>query len=667
MRHIVRSNASNDLSQTIEIERIKLEASVNAEIALVLKMAGSALIQRYFADPADLELEDAAFAEIAGYRRALASNSVFWVNDVDKGFYSDDTYAYTVDTSDPNNYWYLMTLNETEKYNFNINYNPDLQKTNLWINAPVFDSGHTPIGILGTGIDLSAFIDSIYKNYDGRAELYFFNAAGEITGARDASLVAEKHTIAEVLDETGAEIAARAENLPAGETETFLASRGETALSAVPSLGWYIAAVQPFTAADYLNTPITFLFLAMTGVILAIFVIVNVFITGLLNPLGKMVETLNDISTDWDLTRRLEVRQKDEIGTLAAFFNLTFEKIREMIQGIKVQAFSLSDTGEELTANMSQTAAAIETINANIRNMREQVITQTGEVEETADATGRIIERLDKLNSHIAVQSESVAQSSSAIEEMLASIHSVTETLVKNTGNINSLAESSETGRTDLQKVSADIQEIAKESEGLLQINSVMQNIASQTNLLSMNAAIEAAHAGESGQGFAVVAGEIRKLAENSGIQSKTISTVLKKIKTSIDAITKSTGVVLERFELIEQEVKTVSGQEAQIRAAMEEQEIGSRHILEAVTQLNAVTDLVQTASRDMTEETREVLKQSEDLQRISGEVAGSMDEMNGSAEQINSTVNRVNEISQENEQNITALNGEIARFKVGE
>ncbi|HCC37599.1 MAG TPA: methyl-accepting chemotaxis protein, partial [Treponema sp.] len=146
---------------------------------------------------------------------------------------------------------------------------------------------------------------------------------------------------------------------------------------------------------------------------------------------------------------------------------------------------------------------------------------------------------------------------------------------------------------TDLQKVAEDIREIAKESEGLLEINSVMENIASQTNLLSMNAAIEAAHAGEAGKGFAVVADEIRKLAENSGEQSKTISAVLKKIKTSIDLITKSTSVVLDRFGTIEKEVEIVSNQETQIRNAMEEQGAGSRQILEAIGSLNSATSLV--------------------------------------------------------------------------
>ena len=129
--------------------------------------------------------------------------------------------------------------------------------------------------------------------------------------------------------------------------------------------------------------------------------------------------------------------------------------------------------------------------------------------------------------------------------------------------------------------------------------------------------------------------------------------------------ITKSTSVVLERFKTIEDEIETVSNQETQIRNAMEEQGVGSRHILEAITQLNSVTDLVQHASVDMTNETREALKESSNLKVITAEVAGSMDKMTESADQIVSAVIRAKEISQENSYNITGLNREIARFKV--
>jgi methyl-accepting chemotaxis protein len=190
MRQITHNVKGTELQQTVEIEKIKLEASVNSEIAIALKMADSPLIQSYFVRPNDADLEKIAFEEIAGYRRAFKANSVFWVNDIDHKFYSDDTPPYQMDPQAPENYWYLMTLNETAKYNFNINYNPNLKVTNLWINAPVFAAGRRPVGILGTGINLSDFIDSVFKNYSGGGSLYLFSETGEITGAKDSKLVA---------------------------------------------------------------------------------------------------------------------------------------------------------------------------------------------------------------------------------------------------------------------------------------------------------------------------------------------------------------------------------------------------------------------------------------------------------------------------------------------
>jgi methyl-accepting chemotaxis protein len=248
---------------------------------------------------------------------------------------------------------------------------------------------------------------------------------------------------------------------------------------------------------------------------------------------------------------------------------------------------------------------------------------------------------------------------------MFANIHSVTETLVKNSGNVTALAASSEAGRTDLEKVSTDIQKIERDSEGLLEINAVIKNISSQTNLLSMNAAIEAAHAGETGKGFAVVADEIRKLAESAAEQSKTIGNVLKNIKESIASIARSTGIILKHFELIEQEVKTVSEQEAGIRSAMEEQESGGRSILEAVSRLNEVTGEVRQDSEDMTEECREVLQQSHNLEGLTRGIDEGISEISTGSDQINSTIIHINGISEKNKANINTLVEEVAKFKV--
>ena len=208
----------------------------------------------------------------------------------------------------------------------------------------------------------------------------------------------------------------------------------------------------------------------------------------------------------------------------------------------------------------------------------------------------------EQLDGYVQRQSAAVTQSSASIEEMIANVNMVTETLHKNTKNVKELEETSEIGRSGLRGVANDIQEIAHESESLLEINSVMANIASQTNLLSMNAAIEAAHAGETGKGFAVVADEIRKLAESASHQSKSISTVLKKIKSSIDTIKKSTSSVLNKFEAMDSGIRIVAQQDVNILGAMEEQKQGSKEVLEAISEVNKITQQVRSASHEMLE-----------------------------------------------------------------
>jgi methyl-accepting chemotaxis protein len=286
------------------------------------------------------------------------------------------------------------------------------------------------------------------------------------------------------------------------------------------------------------------------------------------------------------------------LGDLARYLNFTIEKIKNLIVAIKREANVLSQTGTELAASMTETAAAINQITANIQGVKSQTGNQSGSVKSTSSIMGEVVVNIEALNGQVQKQTDCVSQSSSAIEQMPANIQSVTQTLIKNVENVNNLAESSEIGRNGLQEVSSDIQGIARESAGLLEINAVMENIASQTNLLSMNAAIEAAHAGEAGKGFAVVADEIRKLAESSGEQSKTISGVLKRIKDSIDKITKSTDAVLQKFEVIDEGVQLVTDQETNVRNAMEEQGTGSKNILEAVSNLNEITGEVKRRRR---------------------------------------------------------------------
>ena len=361
----------------------------------------------------------------------------------------------------------------------------------------------------------------------------------------------------------------------------------------------------------------------------------------------------------------IEMSSVDEIGDMAFYFNLTLEKIKNLVAIIKKQAAAMSQTGSELSSDMAETAAAINKITTNIQTIKTRVINQSACVSETNATMEQITENINKLNEHVEKQTSSVSRSSSAIEEMLANIQSVTATLVKNSESVDDLTDAAGVGHTGLQDVAGAIQEIAHESEGLLEINAVMENIASQTNLLSMNAAIEAAHAGEAGKGFSVVAAEIRKLAESASAQSKTIGNVLKKIKGSIDNITRSTENVLNKFEAIETGVRTVADQETNIRKAMEEQGQGSKQILEAIGGLNEITRHVKDGSTEMLKGSKEVIQESENLEKVTHEISEDMNDMATGAEKINQTMNLVNETSLKNQQNIELMVEEVSRFKV--
>jgi len=405
--------------------------------------------------------------------------------------------------------------------------------------------------------------------------------------------------------------------------------------------------------------------LAAIAIIAAAIIVFSV-LNGVIHPIVMVADQLKDIAEgEGDLTHAIPIHSNDEVGDLAIYFNETLDKIKNLVLNVKKEGHELSDIGADLAANMNETAAAVNEINANIQSIKGRIINQSASVSETHATMEQLTVNIHKLNDHVESQSIHMSQASSAIEQMMANIGSVTNTLVNNAGNVKILREASEVGRAGLQEMAGNIQDIAHESEGLMEINSVMENIASQTNLLSMNAAIEAAHAGESGKGFAVVAAEIRKLAESSSQQSKTISSVLKKIKGSIDKIMHSTENVLGKFEAIDSSVKTVADQEESIRISMEEQTTGSKQVLEGVSEVNEITRQVKSASNQMLDGAKEVIQESSNLEKATQEITGGMNEMATGADHINIAVNHVNGISSKNREAINDLMQEVSRFKI--
>ena len=340
-------------------------------------------------------------------------------------------------------------------------------------------------------------------------------------------------------------------------------------------------------------------------------------------------------------------------------------KIALSVQSVRNTADNMQYVGAELVTNMTETANTVHAISTNIENVKKEMLQHASSILAVGSSLQVIMHTIETLNANIVVQTDVVKNSTADTAQMAENTTEVNEVVEYNLKTLETLHSATRAGKNAILETVNLTKSVNESSAVLFDASTVIQNIAAQTNLLAMNAAIEAAHAGESGKGFAVVAAEIRKLAEESNTQGKNITAILKNLKDKIEKVHEAAPVIAQHFDAIFQLADQTKRQENTIMEAMQKQRSDSERIMNAMQQLETMMTGIKNSSQEMLNGSNLVSQEMKHLGTMSDSIANSMAEMASGAMQINNAVQAVSSITQRNKENIENLAFEVAKFKL--
>ena len=425
---------------------------------------------------------------------------------------------------------------------------------------------------------------------------------------------------------------------------------------------------KPLVVIDHVSSAIFKPLIAVMIVIVVLFfaVLVSVIIFKIIKPLKRVGAAVNNLASgDADLTQRIEVHGNDEFAEISTGINIFIEMLHKIVSELNLAQKELTAIGIDLGTNSQESASATAEIMANIAGVRKQSESQAEAVSNTTTILGHSAENVNNLENLVEAQAAGITESSAAIEQMLGNISSVTSSVRKMADSFKELGITVSDGKTKLANVDGKVNEIAEQSKMLIQANTIIAQIASETNLLAMNAAIEAAHAGKAGEGFSVVANEIRKLAETSSAQSKNINTELKEISSSIKDVVSLSKDSQVAFGQIVTHLDSTDVIIREIDNAMSEQENASRQIFSALSDMRNQSIEVNEMSHQVKDNIVAVTKDMDTVSQISSIILGSMDEMTAGAQQISTATQGVSDLAASTKENIDVMDSKLKLFRV--
>ena len=366
-----------------------------------------------------------------------------------------------------------------------------------------------------------------------------------------------------------------------------------------------------------------------------------------------------------DLTRRVNICSVDEVGTIAGMVNEFCQNMEQWIREIKTSQEALSSSGITLKHEAAVMVDSLARLSEGVELVRQKSEGQTRGVNESADVIRETAKNIELLGASVACQGSSVNQASESVEAMVRNSKSIASMVERMLNQFKTAASAASEGGQIQKEGGERVQEIVAESEILQEANRIIASIANQTNLLAMNAAIEAAHAGQAGSGFAVVADEIRKLAETSSKESAKISAQLKQITETINNIVKGTNAATQAFEHVAERINNTERLMLEVNDAVIEQQGGADQVLQSLSVMNDITGEVSAGSKEMSKGNKKMLDEMAKLQNGFGQISTGIEEMAGSITQVNGGALKVSDLAENNQTAISGITGVVDEFEV--